>query len=264
MTPILVDDRIGSKHLASIIGKQDERAEVELTRLEYGDVAITIQGPDDVPMLVGIEVKRISDLLDSIAKGRLVAHQIPGLLNMYDLCFLLIEGLWKRDSESGVLQVMRGRKWEAGRIGSKRWMWRDIQTLLISIYMQTLFAGSPIGMLQTSSAYETAALILGINSWGSKHWKDHKSLKAINQTNSLSLASVKQRNGTGAGRFMPPNLLEQIAAQFDCIGPTRAIAVAKHFPTLHDMFNADEKEWQSIEGIGKLTSRRVTDAIRGR
>lgn len=269
MPPILVDNRVGSKHLATIIRNQDERAEVELVQLEYGDVALTANGPDDEPLLIGIEVKKIEDLLNSIATGRFIAHQLPGLLSMYDVCFLLVQGVWRRDSESGALQALKTTRdnkprWTAISSGSRRWMWRDVEMFLISIYIQTMMLGTPVGLLQTGSSYETASLIISLNSWGDKRWKEHRSLKAISQVNNNQLVNKKQKLESGVGRLMPPSLLAKIAAQFDCIGATRAITVANHFNSVQEFINADADELQAVDGIGKLTARRVVDAIHGR
>jgi ERCC4-type nuclease len=42
----------------------------------------------------------------------------------------------------------------------------------------------------------------------------------------------------------------------------RAEKVAEHFGSVRAMVEAGEKEWQAIEGIGKVTARAVVRAIR--
>ncbi len=265
MTPILVDDRIGSKYLATLIEKEDERAEVELTRLEYGDVAISVNGPDDSEMLVGIEVKRIEDLLSSLSTGRLVAHQIPGLLDMYDMCILLVQGMYRPDPETGVLQILKNtrtgkRTWIAAKNGEYRWMWKDVNTRLWSIYAQTLMMGKPVTILQTANSRETALIILSIASWGSKKWGQHRSLKAMNKMTSVRLTTYKHKQESGIGRLLPPTKQEEIVAHL--VGPSKALRVLDHFGSIHNLVNADESEWLGIKGIGKLTTKEVMNVLR--
>ena len=52
-----------------------------------------------------------------------------------------------------------------------------------------------------------------------------------------------------------------MAHQFPNVGWERSIAVEKHFGSIRAMINADEKEWMQIEGIGKVTARKICDAI---
>src|SRR5574341_1238250 len=104
---ILLDDRAGSKDLAPFMPKS---VPFTLTRLEYGDVAFSGRGPSGV-CTVGVEIKKIPDLVDCIYSGRFAGHQLPGMLDTYDYCYLLVEGA-TRAGKLGTLEYRRaGGKW---------------------------------------------------------------------------------------------------------------------------------------------------------
>lgn len=88
---------------------------VEVTTLSFGDFAFTGRGVGDVPVFVGIELKRLttSDAIDSIRSGRLADHQIPGMIGpdgIYEFAFLFIEGQY-RVNDAGQLLVLEREGW---------------------------------------------------------------------------------------------------------------------------------------------------------
>lgn len=92
---ILVDERVGSRELQAPL--EAIGAPVELTHLEFADVAFMGRGTGGVSVFVGIELKKIHDFVDSLNSDRLCGHQLPGLLANYDRTWLLIEGDYKTD-----------------------------------------------------------------------------------------------------------------------------------------------------------------------
>ncbi len=98
---LLVDDREGSKQLAPLLDGMG--LSVEVTRLEFGDVAFVGRGMRGVPLTIGLEHKRVSDLVQSLSNDRLAGHQLPGMLQTYDRCYLVIEGDWERDTSGRVV-----------------------------------------------------------------------------------------------------------------------------------------------------------------
>lgn len=106
---LLVDERIGSADLAPALA--DMGLPVEVTHLEFGDVAFTGRGNEDAAVEVGIELKKLPDLVTSLRDGRLSGHQVPGLCATYDYRWLLIEGTFKPGDRGEVLVPQRRGIW---------------------------------------------------------------------------------------------------------------------------------------------------------
>lgn len=97
---LLVDNRTGSNELAG--GLQALGLPVDLTTLEFGDVAFEGRGVAGEPLWVGIEFKQLTELAEAI-KGRLPGHQLPGLVQNYERRYLLVEGEWETDKQGRLL-----------------------------------------------------------------------------------------------------------------------------------------------------------------
>jgi len=166
---LLIDDRIGSKHYADIIPNSI------VTRLEYGDVAFSGNG-----ITIGIEIKKLSDAVSCMYTGRLADHQIPGLRQSYDVVYLIIEGIWRPEPESGVLQYFKGElgkwgKWLDMTTGRKRLMYNSFEQWLSTLALQggLLVRSSP-------SAETTAALCTSLYAWFQR--ERHSSYDAMQES----------------------------------------------------------------------------------
>lgn len=89
---MFIDSRIGSKDLAPQLKQMG--VPVELTTLEFGDIAFVSKDGKSI----GIELKKLPDLVQSLRDGRLSGHQLPGLMKSFDCSFLLIEGQYSTDA----------------------------------------------------------------------------------------------------------------------------------------------------------------------
>jgi hypothetical protein len=73
------------------------------------------RGPSGTTLEIGIEYKKLGEMMTSIRDGRFSGHQLPGMLGekgMYDYGFLLIEGEWRIDDDGFLttLQFRRGKR----------------------------------------------------------------------------------------------------------------------------------------------------------
>jgi len=84
---------------------------VNRTKLEFGDLAFEGRGPHGACSIV-IERKRITDLIQSMESRRLSGHQLPGMAERYDYCYLIVEGIW-RPGQNGELEIRNG-SWSTG------------------------------------------------------------------------------------------------------------------------------------------------------
>jgi ERCC4-type nuclease len=108
---ILVDYREGSKHLLRPL--QHRGLHAEITTLPYGDLAFTGRGVGDTPVIVGIELKRLTDLVSSLRSGRLADTQLPGMMGtpekpgMYQYGWLVIEGQYRVNKGGQLIHLTR-------------------------------------------------------------------------------------------------------------------------------------------------------------
>lgn len=233
ITMILIDRRIGSVHYAkSLVPSQIEE-------LEYGDAAFTGSGN----RLIGIEIKKISDAVNSLLSGRFADHQLPGMLQLYDCCYLIVEGYYRCDPESGLIQGYRGGGWSDITSGRQRLTWQALDSWLTSIEML-----GGVRIRRTTNEAETVRTIQSLYHWWQKD--DHKSLKVFNTA--ADAAAVER-----------PGLVRRMAAQLPMIGWQRSADVAKRFDSVRNMALAELDDWTAIDGIGPGIAAKVWGAING-
>lgn len=238
---ILLDDRAGSKDFKPLLPK-----DTQLTRLQYGDVAFVGNGPDNKPYMVGVELKQVSDALNSMTTGRFAGHQLIGMLEEYDISYLLVFGAYRACPKSGILQFPRKRGWSDARIGRRRFMWRDFETWLITLETKTA-----LKVRKARDKREAAHLIKTLHSWWtSKDYEKHRSHLALHEARE-SVSLVK------------PSLLRKVSACLPGIGWDRSRSVEKHFGSVFEMVVADEKEWLKVDGIGKGIAKKVVKEMGG-
>ena len=235
---ILVDDRVGSRELMRYLPPQL----AELTRLQFGDAMFLGNGPDG-PLHIGVEVKAIGDMLKSIVDGRFAGHQLPGLLRDFHVVYLIVEGKYRPQKDTGLLQIPWRSTWVDADFGAKRWMHRDLDGFLTTMEMK--FA---IKIRRTYDRIESARVIQDLHHWWTdKEWEEHHSGHAFD----ISQQPV----------LLPASVMCRIAAQLKGIGWTRAHAVEKHFASVIDMILAPEHEWRRVPGVGKKVAAGVVDEI---
>lgn len=240
---MLVDDRTGSRDL---MGYEPVRSVGLLCRLDSADVAITGNGPDG-PILVGIEVKSVWDVLNSANTGRLQATQIPAMLATYDVNWLLYYG-GHRAGRNGILEVQRRGKWEPVKLGSRPVPYGYLEAMLIDI--------STVGVSvhRALDVAEASAWLGVLYRWWSKPWDKHHGMRTLDKSRGISLMP---------GMTAEVLQMTKVAAALPGVGFERAVAAANHFDSVQDMINADEAEWALVPGVGKVVANAVVRAVRG-
>lgn len=107
--PVWVDAAVGSRDLVDPLKALGLPA--ELVHLDSADVAFEGRGPQGVPLKIGVELKRISELVQSLQTGRLPLEQLPKMLQAYHESWILVEGMW-RESEAGMEEPRGRRLWK--------------------------------------------------------------------------------------------------------------------------------------------------------
>ena len=241
---ILLDPRIGSKHLAEHFDALS--VPYELTHLEFGDAAFLGNGESGT-VSVGVEVKNILDLVNSMASGRLAGHQIPGLLDRYGSnVWLIVEGSYRAKKGSGLLEVPKGVGWCPLSLGPRPVFAADVENFLTTLEVQ---AG--LKVRKTHSERETAAVIGLLHGWWSRPYGEHRSLKTIHRP-SVPIR-LKQTDAV-------TSQIQRLAVGLPGVGYERSWAIADHFSSPVGMALAGTGEWQLIPGIGRTGADRIVRA----
>lgn len=211
--------------------------------MAYGDIAFQGRGEDGCPVQVGVEYKKLPDLLQCISDGRFVGHQLPGMLECYNEVWLLLEGIWSEDRQSGVLTVPRG---------SGKWVQMRHTRLTangLHGFLFTLQNKLGIKLMQVSSRGAAVDWLYHLHRWWThKEWEDHRAHQGFD--NSRTLSAVAQ-----------PGLVRRVAKELPGIGWERSAAVARRFPTVLEMAVADPAAWQEVDGIGEVLATRISNVL---
>lgn len=253
---IMIDPRTGSGDLYPLLAGAG--LPCKRTQLHFGDVAFLGNGPDDCPVSVGVEVKTLNDVLNSIVSGRFSGHQLIGLSKCYQSCWLLVEGVWKADPDTDAILVPRGKgNWVPIPSSEREWKQQDLESWFLTI--QNIanvkvkvverwpgnFPGcrkKAVDFLQTLYRW-----------WTHKRWDEHSSHKGMYQDKKKWQSTME---------FQKPTLARLVAAQLPGIGYDKSYAATMKFPSVLEMVNASAAMWDDVDGVGKIISQRVYKAIR--
>lgn len=270
---ILIDSRAGSKDLIDIPPLSNIGV---LTQLEYGDVCFPGIGfglgeKQEKNVMIGVEVKSLSDFFQSFTSGRLLGTQIPGMLDSYDTSYFCFYGTY-RCGDSGHLETLSY---------SGQWVpfgWRSKPTpyaFLEGCISDLENMGVRVKHI-SSDRLEDVVYWLSVvyNIWQKpasvrrervsvfdksvKVGKDREGEQDDEEENPFSLTPLQ--------KSLPPakQFIAEVAKDFPGIGGMKmAIRVAKYFKSVYDMVNAREEEWCNIDGIGKGKSRKIRQYITG-
>ena len=207
-------------------------------------------GPDG-PVLVGFERKTITDLFDSMRSGRLAGHQIGTMMQTYEVCYLVVEGYWRRGRGTGLVEIRNG-DWKAAR--------GNIRYSEVVRFLASLRELGDVRVWRTADEEETSAYICEEYAWWQKPYSEHRTARTIYG------ASVRtNRRGHRAAMFRSEaSLLEKWIVQLPGV-QDRAQELAKYFASPRDLADADLDRWLTIKGlrIGKKSAQTIIEAING-
>ena len=249
---IRVDPSVGSADLLPYFQRSGVPA--MLSPMPFGDVAFEMRGPDERPILVGVEVKRVEDLLACIRDGRLSGHQLPGLQQGFEHAILLIEGGMQMGVEEvrpGVRSLMTRifGQWRASS-HSGAWAYYDAMSYLHTVQMRT-----GIQVVQTSDRLATVQWISSLYHWGtSKAWEQHDSCIGLHE----GMDDDLRQNQVALIR---PTRRMMVASKLPGIGAKKSYYVARHFPSISAMIAAPWEKWLLPSQVGEKGARTIVDAI---
>lgn len=247
---IYIDRREGSKDLIDILPP----GLASLTTLPYTDACWQGIGPGGGGVLVGVERKRVLDLLACLKDGRFTGHQLVGMLSMCSHVYLLIEGMVRPDPNTGILQEWseRRRGWVNVRTGATEWTYDAWEH-----HLETLRRKTPLEVVVATSPNHTARLITSLYTWWTVGggWDSHKSHSSIHIPPDPFVRLVQEPTYR--------RTVTKMAQQLPGVRGVLAARVHDKFHTVRDMVQACPADWETVDGIGSNKALAVWGAIHG-
>lgn len=229
---------------------QKKLGQPPLAFFEYGDYLLRGNG-----ITCLIERVTNSGLLADIESGRMV-EKLEGCTEDADIVLLLIEGLIlpARDGTTLIQEAgyafnyydLKGSHFPEGadlRMSFRRtgFHFHSVAEFLTSASLRWVHK-----VEFTLSASETAERLKELDQYFTKAFDQH----LLHLQRSRPFAMKRE-----------DNLQEYILAGFPGIGPERARAIIECFGTLPLRWTVDEKQLSRVEGIGKVTARKLIEAL---
>lgn len=238
---LTIDPREGSHNLIEPLSTMG--LPVRKEHLEYGDVAFVGRGPQEDVLGIGIEYKSVSDLLQSWHDGRLLGHQLPGMLNSYGVVYLLVEGVISADIDDSIRQYTSRGRWEPVRSQTK-------YTNLIG-WLETLRHLYGIQVLHSANLLTSCVTIRSVYQWWQKEYQSHGTAVTIH-------TPALRRD------LVVPTRIMKVAATFPGVGSEKLIDIEDKFGSIREMVNADAATWRTVDGVGKKTSEAIVNYLEGK
>lgn len=241
---ILVDSRAGSQDFLKPLAKMG--LPVESTTLEYGDFAFLGRGEGGASLYIGIEHKRVSDLVQSLSSGRLQGHQLRGMLDTYDRPWLLIEGDWTHD-EQGRVSMFAAK-------GKRRALRGAPPAVELEKRILTLETRGGLRVRHTATRRDSLRFLCALYYfWTDKALDEHRSHLAVYAPD-LDRALA-----------LPISDFRRIVSQIPGIGYRTSAAVEAHFQgSFRRMMFAGVEEWAEIKTVGDNGKERRLGAARAK
>jgi ERCC4-type nuclease len=238
---IFVDYRAGSKELIAPLRKLG--LEVEETTLEFGDVMFEGRGEGGGPVLVGIEFKKLEELVDAIRSERLQGYQMLGMRDVYKFSYLMYEGTVYFDKAGALQQKKKGRFGKEYFVPMPGSM--SVSELIKRVNVLHLCGG--LTPIPTQDRTHTLQSILALyRTFTDKDLDKHKSHIAAYE----------------APPIRPINGLRRTLKTFPEIGMKASLAAQLKFGTLRDAVNATVEEWATLEVLDdKGKARRLGTTV---
>lgn len=293
---IFVDDRAGSAALVNY-APLDDATVAQLTRLDSADAMFVGNGPTD-SLLVGVEVKRVDELISAQQTGRLTT-QVERMLDAYGRRYVVFYGQITTDdndfimynlaepvcvqsfldeiiefAQSGYEEVVMENviagmeelksqlnKWTYASFGAPIDDASGTGRKVPFSYLFNLLSDlgeSSIHCIHCNTYADVATYIGRLHRSWSKPWAARTYLRTVDNSQPKPLIPRYATNKTEHERI---KLFVAVASHLPGMGYVRALAVAKHFPSMRELFNASLMELMSVEGIGKTGAKRLYAAM---
>lgn len=231
-------------------GKLARGIRYQYTRLAFGDYAWIGNGPGlKNAAFIGVERKKLRDLLNCVETGRLTGHQLIGMANAYHYLYVVIEGIWRQGS-TGLIEIPKdGKKWGPLELGSRRFMVSVMDNFTNSLVQQLR-----VTVVFTPTLDRTCAWISNIYRWWTvKTWDKHTAVKAKNTAKAVPPLMP---------RVKAP-LIQRVLLEFNQVGQGKAEKIAHVVGSVEGLAKVTTAELSDIDGIGETLAKSVVKELRG-
>lgn len=251
---IYVANDVGSREFKDYLQRRIS-ARVRVIEMDAGDFAFRGNGPQG-KVFVGIERKAIGDMLASMRSDRYAGLQMVKMNRDYDVCYLLIEGLW-RPSPEGLLEVpikVRGKtKWVPYRLSlstklrahSNPYMYAELDKHICSVENK-----KNVVVIRSMTKVETVWMVVNRYQWWQKGWDEHESADPIKMQAEISFQHIAD--------------CTKLACALPGVGLKTARRIAQYFRSFDVAAGAEPWEWQEVEGIGPSLAAKLHAFIRSK
>lgn len=241
---IVIDRRQGSGDLVK------KWPEATLGDLRFGDVAILGRGPGDIGQTCGIEIKGITEILGDLHGGRFLGYQAPGLRRSYDICWLVVEGEYKRGPDDTLL-IPRFSKasgkvgWVPFTIGGKTTIAHSTAMALLLTVVQK----GGISIWMTKTRVETLVFCQQLAAWWLEGYDSHHSLETFYTPPAPGLLRKEH------------SLLRLWLKELRGVGWKRSADAETAFESARDMATAGWERFAEIKGISERMAKEIVGKI---
>lgn len=255
---IFVDPRYGSAkpgrvsaQRAVAVALKGLGIDVQESMMEFGDFAFMGMGPDDTVLPIGVELKTVADFATSMQSGRLAGHQVPGLTVAYPRAYIIVQGTFRAQRKTGILEVPAGRRWRAVTLGPRPVFWADLEKFIVGL------EELGVRVRRTKTPQETARFLAQVlHSFWQKPYDEHRTFQAGYMAAAPSSLVPEDEARARIRRVC--------VALRTGIGWGRSKAVADHFGSIHAVVTATPPDWKGIAGIGPGIVAQTQDALHER
>lgn len=226
------------------------------------DVLIVGNGPNNKSILIAAEVKTYSDLFFSARTGRLQSEtegQLSAMLADYDQCWLVWYGtvrFGERPEDPLTVPVGRGPGGQCvwgplthnGTREGKPVRTDFLDGLLLAV------AAEGVHVLHLPTERRVAQWLAALHRYWTKPYDEHTFTRTFNTAPRFPkvVPNATAEQVERAGRVFD---------RYPGLGIERALAAARHFPSVRAMANATEKEWMEVPGVGKGLAPQIVKAF---
>lgn len=229
-----------------------------------GDFVFSGYGPGDEEIMIGIELKNLSDFVhSSLSSDRLSSFQLPNMASVYNRLYLILEGSYGRDDHgalTGLVPDLRahyaGMHWIPLFLGKTVNGNRAMPYSRFIGQLHSLAEGYDLRVLTADTKDITAYTVFAIWSFWQKPYASH----SFSGNRALKSPSRLQTPGGSS------NVFRFLTTCVYGIGQDRARAIAAVYPTIDELMKALPKDLKEIEGakIGSTLATKIWNSLRNK
>lgn len=219
---LLVDNRAGSSELIQPL--KNIGLTVEATSLEFGDILFEGRGVAGKPLSIAVEYKKLPELVTSLRDARLADVQATGMMQSFDIRWLLVQGDVLYDKR-GKLMRRKGRHGFAPMYGGM-----TISELYKRLFVLQCAMGLNFAIVRQRR--DTLKWIEALyRTWTDVDLDKHKSHLALYEPPTL----------------VPLSQFRRTVRTLPNVGIATSLALEKQFGSLRRAFSAPPITWAAVQ-----------------